>query len=372
MQPKLLIIEDEEIFQNLLRTFLAHNYALSIAGSGEEGLVKATDWLPDLIILDIILPGIDGYQTCEVLRANDQTRGIPILFLSQYQGLADRLKAYGAGGDDYLSKPINEQEITLKIAKILQHKRQHDQLTAQLQTSYATVITAQLQAAKIQFIGRFLQQILLCDNFEKLTELFFYTAQQLGVNCVLYIRGEQPLIRSSTGGIHKLEHEILELSQNVGRIHSFGQNRAIFNWKNLSVLVRNVDDNIDTFAILMDALEVGVHTVNTLNNLLKMLENLHHQNQLVKDNIDDRFKEMNQALKQTFLSLSFIDKLSTDDEDLINDRIDAFNHLIGQELRHLDNNNEAICVLVDELRSQTKDCDDLGNQTDKIGEVTFF
>ena len=115
---KILIVEDDPIFQDISAAVFS-SYQLEIVSSGEEGVEIAQTFLPDLIVLDINLPEIDGYETCQQLRENSSTEQTPIIFISEYKGLEDRLKAYGVGGDDYFTKPFIPEEVVEILSRWL-------------------------------------------------------------------------------------------------------------------------------------------------------------------------------------------------------------------------------------------------------------
>jgi DNA-binding response OmpR family regulator len=90
-----------------------------VAHSGAEGLHLARRHLPDLLVLDVIMPGTDGYQVCRQVRGDPLLSGVPILFLTAKSRDEDKIEGFRAGGDDYLSKPFNMQELQLRIRAIL-------------------------------------------------------------------------------------------------------------------------------------------------------------------------------------------------------------------------------------------------------------
>ena len=104
MQQTILIVEDSIINQKLLaKIFIKQNYQVLIAGSGEESLEIVKHTLPDLIVLDIILPGINGFTTCEYLKKDVNTSDIPVVFISSLDSTRDKLEGFETGGVDYIT-----------------------------------------------------------------------------------------------------------------------------------------------------------------------------------------------------------------------------------------------------------------------------
>ena len=117
---KILIIEDNE--QNLyLETFILqkHGHEITQARNGEAGIVLAVQTLPDLILLDIQLPGMDGYTVAEELRKDPSMAGIPIIAVTSYAMDGDRERILAAGCTDYIEKPINPDTFHAEIAQHL-------------------------------------------------------------------------------------------------------------------------------------------------------------------------------------------------------------------------------------------------------------
>jgi two-component system, OmpR family, KDP operon response regulator KdpE len=118
-QPHILVIDDEPQILRALRTILlARQYRVSTASRGEEGLALAAAQLPDLVILDLALPDMDGIQVCKRLREWTQ---VPIIVLSVREGERDKVTALDQGADDYLTKPFSAEELLARIRVALRH-----------------------------------------------------------------------------------------------------------------------------------------------------------------------------------------------------------------------------------------------------------
>jgi len=371
---KLLIVEDDATSQLMLKTMLGE-HELTIVNSGEAG-IEAAAQQPDMVILDINLPGIDGYETCRQLRNMEQTQTTPILFLSNYKALEDRLQAYGAGGNDYISKPFDITELTTKInlhSKLVAKQQEVDQ---QLDSSHKMLIDIQTSAAKLQSISRFIQATLFCHNIDTLFKHFFKTANELGVACILKIDGSSGTeMRSSNGvEISTLEQEILYMSRAIERIHSFGQDRAIFHWGHATLLTRNVGDMIDTLALFMDALEAGIKAVGSESRLLQQVEDLEARNTQVRHRVTDLFALMNSDLRDAILSLGLTAALDLEDEDRLEALINGFSKRIDNELQTLGDNNQIMKQLIEELRTpppELQDLMDISSESENDGAMLF-
>ena len=116
---KILVVEDVEFNRDLLVQLLEDDYEVLTAVNGEEGIALAQRERPDLVLMDLSLPVIDGWEATRRIKANPDLKDIPIIALSAHAMLGDEDKARQAGCDDYLSKPLNDNLLFAKLAKFL-------------------------------------------------------------------------------------------------------------------------------------------------------------------------------------------------------------------------------------------------------------
>jgi two-component system, OmpR family, response regulator MprA len=120
MRARLLVIDDDEQLLTALRRALAYEgYDVAVAPSGEEGLRLARDAPPDLVVLDVHLPGVDGLEVCRRLRAGGD---VPVLMLTARDEVADRVAGLDAGADDYLVKPFAVDELLARVRALLRRR----------------------------------------------------------------------------------------------------------------------------------------------------------------------------------------------------------------------------------------------------------
>lgn len=127
---RILVVEDDPDISNLLRIYFdSQGYKVSVAPKGKEALQVCRRELPNVIVLDIQLPDIDGYEVCRRLRANLRTSHIPILFLTQRDERHDRIQGLELGADDYITKPFDIDEVKLRVQNAIK-RAQWENLTS--------------------------------------------------------------------------------------------------------------------------------------------------------------------------------------------------------------------------------------------------
>ncbi len=143
---KLLVVDDDKGHLTLLQTALEREYSVHTATSGQEGLEKATSIVPDLILLDVSMPGIDGYEVCSSLKNNKKTRHIPIIFVTAKTKGDDEYKGLSIGAVDYIVKPFNIKILNAKIASHLKFKTLRHELRKKIekQEKYIKVLKEEI------------------------------------------------------------------------------------------------------------------------------------------------------------------------------------------------------------------------------------
>ncbi len=123
-RPKVLIVDDEmDTLLPLKRSLEVEDYIVVEALNGQEALNMVKNEIPDIILLDLMLPGMDGYEVCSRLKNNALTKNIPIIMLTARDDVKDRVKGLETGADDYVAKPFNLHELKARIKSVLRRSR---------------------------------------------------------------------------------------------------------------------------------------------------------------------------------------------------------------------------------------------------------
>jgi adenylate cyclase len=180
--PKILVVDDVPENVRLLEAVLvSRGYEVVTANDGWEALERVQTAEPDLILLDVMMPGLDGYAVCSQLRANDDTAVLPVIMVTSSIG-QEKTKAIEAGADDFIPKPFNHDELLTRVRSLLRIKRYHDTIKA--------------QAVELAELNRTLEQRVQAqvDELERLRRLRRFLSPQLADAVVS--SGDETILRS--------------------------------------------------------------------------------------------------------------------------------------------------------------------------------
>ena len=239
-KPVIMLVEDDEFAADLAQEALNGDYTVQHAASGEEALVALQSSTPHLVLLDVSMPGMSGYDVCREIRNNLQHSELPVIFLSGMVGADERLAGYEAGGDDYLLKPMVPGELRNKVARVLKIRDEQATLKTELSGAFATALTAMSSAAEVGAVLKFLRASFACTSYEAIAREVLRVTQGHGLDCSVQLRGEQGAVaRNAEGPCSPLEESVLTNMANQGRTVDFGT-RTSFSYPGATIIVRNM------------------------------------------------------------------------------------------------------------------------------------
>lgn len=144
-RARILVVDDEPTNIELIQGYLETDYDVVSACSGKEALEKISEEKPDVVLLDIMMPEISGYEVCAKIKQDESTRFIPVVMITALSDLEDKIKAIDAGADDFLTKPINSLELSTRVRSLIRIKNYYDQLVKskeqiEAQNDFRTII----------------------------------------------------------------------------------------------------------------------------------------------------------------------------------------------------------------------------------------
>ena len=281
-QRRILIVDDSADDIRILMENLKQDYAVLAATSGEKALERAgQEPRPDVILLDVAMPGMDGYETCRRLKADESTRDLDVIFVSAHDTPGEKLAGYDAGGDDYLIKPVQPDELRRKVARAIQNRDARQAITDEKKMAMETAMTALTNIGEQGVVLDFMRRSFSVGTLQELANLVAETTMSFGLESSVQIRSARALIHaSSSGRVSPLEEELLTRLADAGNIRSSGA-RLLLNYGHASQLIKNMpEDDSDKCGRLRDHLAIVLESADAR---LKALEMEHALAQLVKD-----------------------------------------------------------------------------------------
>ncbi|MFL0797527.1 MAG: response regulator [Cellvibrionaceae bacterium] len=261
----ILIVDDDETSVHLLEGLLECSYELVVARNGKQCLELLRGGArPDLVLLDVAMPEVDGYQVCEIIKSDDSLKDIPVVFISALSETEERLKGLSIGADDYLVKPFENEELLAKVRKTLVYAVGQRELQAKLQEANKAVFTALSDSSERGFIVNFVEESHKAQDYAGLASTFFSALKKFGLNGCLQIRCKSGSRNYSMDGLCKpIEEELLERFKGGDRIYGFNT-RKVFNYPHVTLLVKNMPiDDEDKDGRYTDHIPIMLSTIDS-------------------------------------------------------------------------------------------------------------
>jgi DNA-binding response OmpR family regulator len=219
-KPHILIVDDSvDELRFLLDALRSQNYRLSVAFDGQQGYQRAQANPPDLILMDVNMPRVDGYASCRLLKANKQLMHIPVLFLSAANAVNDRLLGFSSGAVDFICKPFSAEEVIARVAVHLELAQRRLNTVEPIVELKAQEQDEVLLAAAVQIIGEQLYRPLsLADiasqvgTYEKKLSKLFKT--RMGITVFAYIREQK--LRNAQQLLAKTQMSVIDIAEQLG------------------------------------------------------------------------------------------------------------------------------------------------------------
>ena len=343
---KILSVDDEPTNQLVVNEILEEDYEVKLVYTGEECLEQVKEFAPNLILLDINMPGIDGYETCERLKQDDDTKFIPVIILSALTTTEEKLKGYEVGAEDYISKPFDHDDLVHKIKKSLSRNIYHEEsekepntqliddketeeLLNELQSSRSIAMDAMRYTSDLGAIVKFYEDSAQCKNFDELMTAVFVTTRAIDLNCSMQIRdGNEIFNKASNGDMSAMEESVIDVSKDKGRFFDF-KSRTIMNYNHSSILIKNMPlDDDKKYGIMKDILGALGNGAEERVRTLILERNMVSNREQVVSLIKETFKNINsQYIARSRTSTEMLEGMIKD----VNETIESMDLLSYQE-----------------------------------------
>ncbi len=296
-KPKVLSIDDSAISQKFVTRALGDDYEIQCALDGQEGLALTLSWLPDVILLDVEMPGINGYEVCDQIRNNEITQFIPVIFLSSLQTLSARMQCYESGGDDFICKPFSVDDLIAKVSVLLRHRQYRDSLQETAEEARRVAHDALTTNSELGLVILFSESSYDSVDYDELAREFLCVTRVLGLNCSLMFQRQAGLSYfTSKGSIAPLEAELMAKLASGNRIRDFGC-RTQINYPNISILIKNMPlDDMNRYGRIKDLLPAMLGAANAKVSLLNAEEVMRQRSSDLSNSFE--------RVKDTFLNVA--------------------------------------------------------------------
>ena len=338
---KILVVDDEKINQRFIKDLLDGGFDVRTSSSAEECLKQLDSWVPDLFLLDVCMPGMGGLALCKQLKASLELEAIPIIFVSGFNGVDDRLEGYEAGCDEYMGRPFTSWELLKKIELTLAHKKALDAYRQRTDVASSTAMTAMTTAGEIGQVLHFFRESFATASFVELADKLIEVINFYGISSIVEIKTNYEVVQRTFRGnvFSAAEQKVMDSLRGVKNIHSFGT-RTAFNYHSVSLIAMNMpEDDPDKAGRLRDHIAMLVEGANSRAEMIILEQKAEDQRAMVNDavniasvslaNIEEQQKENQSELtaimnalvedvSRSFLTMGMTEEQEEDVMELIN------------------------------------------------------
>jgi len=313
-QPKILLVDDDHFAAAVATEILSSDCEVRHIDNGQAALNLMSDALPDLVLLDVDMPGMTGYEVCRRLRDAPEIGDLPVIFLSGMVSEEERLAGYEAGGDDYLTKPASAEELRSKIKLALGNYAERRRLKKDLSSAFSTAMTAMSTAAEIGTVLQFLKTSFSCPDYATLSREVLNTLGSYGLEACVQVRGQQNTVSlGANGPCSPLEESVLTTMSTHGRMFEFSS-RTSCSFNHITIIVKGdtrgdperhgrMKDNLALLAEGADARIAALDSAAALTKQHELLKQLTASTRKALQGIDQRYRRQEAMNSQIFQDL---------------------------------------------------------------------
>ncbi|MEY8204678.1 MAG: response regulator [Bermanella sp.] len=342
----ILVVDDQPANLLLILRVLEEQFKVTCVESGQACLDSMEQDTPDLVLMDVRMPGMDGYECCRQIKDNFSFSQIPVIFLSAHTDITDKIKGYAAGGADYLTKPCDIQEV---VAKIEHNLTLLDEFKGQLKNANDFASLAMSNSGELGVVLQFMEGSFECEDQDTLANLILATFESYQLNACVQLRGSRETINVCVGrAVAPLEISLMTEVIGGEKIMEFGR-RVLCTSNNLSLIIKNLPDDDMLAGRLKD------HIVSILNGATARMNNLNMA-----------FDKEQQVIKRIKQTLEDIEKTLSNIETLADKKHKDTSEVLGQLNKDI-NNSFARLALTEEQENHFMDL--LNKSTDELFKI---
>lgn len=351
---RIAVVEDNPAQRIILSRLLEGKHQVTTFDSG-TAFLNCTDPF-DAVLLDIEMPGPNGYETCRELRRCPERDDIPVLFVSAHDSAPERVAAYEAGGDDFIAKPIDAHELQYKVNATIARRQRLRELSDQSSNAQQVAFTAMLSMSDLGVVIEFLRKSTQGNSYETIGQQLIEAMAAWGLRGAVQVRGRKQRLNLGTDDeMSSLQVSVLDTLQDIGRIFVLGP-RAVINYDRVSLLIQNLPvsdpDKVgrlrDHLAILAESADLRLAGLDAalehhqqkadsegiLKELRRTLKNIGAQTQHHRQAGQAHLTEQLEYLNRTLQGLGFSDLQKSYVGDLLQETIETTVHFFDESIVH--------------------------------------
>ncbi|MBT5228738.1 MAG: response regulator [Methylococcales bacterium] len=258
-KKRVLIVDDSADDIRVLMEILKHKYAILAATGGRKAIeIASKPPYVDVVLLDVEMPGMGGYEVCNILQSQEETKDIEVIFVSAHDTIEEKLAGYEAGGSDYIIKPVEPDVIVGKVDAAVSAREGQQKILNDKDVAFSTAMAAMTSAADLGIIVQFLRSCYTVVTEDELAQLIVMAISKFGLKCTVLLRGPNRETFSSIRlPILPLEKELLIRAKGGERIVTLGD-RAVINYDSVVLLVKNMPKDEEARGRFRDSLAILV------------------------------------------------------------------------------------------------------------------
>ncbi|AWB68131.1 hypothetical protein C2869_17665 [Saccharobesus litoralis] len=359
MKDKILIIDDVPEICSLLTMQLENEFEVHVANDGIQAIEAYQDHQYLLVLLDIEIPGMDGFEICQELNQIDKPRKPSLIFISGHDDDETTLRCFEMGADDFISKNTETSILNKKLKALVRYKRMVSALHQEEENLTELVNTTMLQASFYGSCLNLMADIQLADSEERIAQIVFSFMQSQGLKTAFSFShdGQTNYFDQVNRLCSPIEKKVFTLLKDKGRIYEFSS-RLVLNDQHVSLLIKQMPDSqstqygllIDVLAKLVPAIEMRYRAL--INN--RQLQLAQHSLQSTVSNIQMAVQEMQEERQKIIDDIVMKIGLSFHDMDFSDDQEQFLIKLIETSVMEQADNNDKF-VSINQQLTQTLD-----------------
>ena len=280
---KILAVDDEPFNLEIIEEILEElDFELKLASSGPECLSMVEEYMPQVILLDVSMPKMNGYEVCKELKANPKTQDIIVMFVSARGTVEERMEGYSVGAEDYIVKPFGHDELKQKLNKLNQVLIEKQQLEKQVKEATSTAFNAMANSSEMGQIVNYIENIGFINDVEELGKALVECLQTFGLQSNIEFRCNDTKSHFALNGVcSPIVIELFEMLKNKGRLHEFSH-RILVNYEFVSLLILNMPEQDeqkhgrirDHICFIVSVTEQQLRAITTKKMLVSQQERL--------------------------------------------------------------------------------------------------